>query len=181
MALHKMIRLITMSAGGDGYLAFMGNEFGHPEWIDFPRPGNGNSFQYCRRQWSLLSNPDLKYHQLNDFDHDMIHTTVFYKVFDQEYPDLKWIHEDDKVLAFERGGLLFVFNFSPNHDYTDYAIPVSHGTDHVVLFTSDDDRYGGFGRISHDQKSAFLPGAEGNFVRLHLPSRTCMVLRPVDR
>lgn len=181
MALHKMIRLLTMAAGGDGYLAFMGNEFGHPEWIDFPRPGNGNSFQYCRRQWSLLYNPDLKYQQLNDFDHDMIHTAVFYKVFYQGYPDLKWIHEDDKVLAFERGGLVFVFNFSASNDYTDYAIPVSRGVDHIVMFTSDDDRYGGFGRIAHDTKSAFIPGREGNYLRLHLPARTCMVLRPWDR
>lgn len=181
MALHKMIRLLTMAAGGNGYLTFMGNEFGHPEWIDFPRPGNGNSFQYCRRQWSLLYNPDLKYHQLNSFDHDMIHTAVYYKVFDQDYPDLKWIHEDDKVLAFERGGLLFVFNFSPTRDYSDYTIPVSQGVDHLVLFTSDDDRYGGFSRITYDTKSAFVPGMEGNYVKLHLPARTCMVLRPANR
>ncbi len=181
MALHKMIRLITLAAGGNGYLAFMGNEFGHPEWIDFPRPGNGNSFQYCRRQWSLLYNHELKYEQLYAFDHDMIHTAVFYKVFDQDYPYLKWIHEDDKVIAFERGGLLFVFNFSPTRDYHDYAIPVSQGVDYLVMFTSDDDRYGGFSRITHDRKSAFIPGMDGNFVRLHLPARTCMVLRPWNR
>ncbi len=181
MALHKMIRLITMSAGGDGYLAFMGNEFGHPEWIDFPRPGNGNSFQYCRRQWSLLHNPALKYDQLYAFDHDMIHTAVYYHIFDQRWPELRWLHEDDMVIAFERGGLVFVFNFSPDHDYEDYQIPVSHGIDHAVLFTSDDFRYGGFGRISHEDRSAFVPGREGNYLRLFLPSRTCMVLRPVDR
>jgi 1,4-alpha-glucan branching enzyme len=181
MALHKMIRLITMAAGGDGYLAFMGNEFGHPEWIDFPRPGNGNSFQYCRRQWSLLSNEALKYDQLYNFDHDMIHTAVYYHIFDQSYPELRWIHEDDKVIAFERNGLVFVFNFSPNREYTDYTIPVSHGVDHAVLFTSDDFRYGGYGRMRHDDLSAFVPGREGNYVSLYLPSRTCVVLRPVDR
>ena len=181
MALHKMIRLITMSAGGDGYLAFMGNEFGHPEWIDFPRPGNGNSFQYCRRQWSLLHNPALKYDQLYAFDHDMIHTAIYYHIFDQRWPELRWLHEDDMVIAFERGGLVFVFNFSPDHDYGDYQIPVSHGIDHAVLFTSDDFRYGGFGRISHEDRSAFVPEREGNFLSLFLPSRTCMVLRPVDR
>jgi len=178
MALHKMIRLLTMAAGGSGYLAFMGNEFGHPEWIDFPRPGNGNSFQYCRRQWSLLEQEDLKYRCLDAFDQDMIHTAVYHKVFDQVYPDLKWLHEDDKVLAFERGGLLFVFNFSPVRDYTDYMIPVSRGTDYQVLFSSDDGRYGGFGRVTRDPKSAFVPGREGNIVRLHLPARTCVVLRP---
>ena len=181
MALHKMIRLLTMSAGGTGYLTFMGNEFGHPEWIDFPREGNDYSYQYCRRQWSLLWNPDLKYQDLNAFDHDMIHTALYYRIFDQEYPDQRWIHEDDKVLAFERGGLVFVFNFSPDRDYENYTIPVSRGVDHNVLFTSDDGRYGGMSRIAHDPKSAFVPGMEGNYIRLHLPARTCMVLCPCDR
>ena len=178
VALHKLIRLLTMGAGGNGYLTFMGNEFGHPEWIDFPRPGNGNSFKYCRRQWSLLANGNLKFQQLNDFDHDMIHTAKYFHIFDQSYPDLKWVHEDDKVIAFERGGLVFVFNFSPNRDYRDYAIPVSHGEDHEILFTSDDSRYGGFDRIGHAPVSAFVPGMNGNFVKLYLPARTCMVLKP---
>lgn len=178
IALHKMIRLLTMAAGGEGYLTFMGNEFGHPEWIDFPRPGNGNSFQYCRRQWSLMTREDLKYRALNDFDHDMIHTARYYHVFDQKYPDLKWLHEDDHVLAFERGGLLFAFNFSPDHSYTDYPIPVSRGEDYEVLFSSDDYRYDGYGRVARETLSACIPGKEGNFVRLYLPARTCVVLKP---
>lgn len=181
MALHKMIRLLTMAAGGDGYLCFMGNEFGHPEWIDFPREGNGNSFKYCRRQWSLLFNADLKYQNLNWFDHDMVHTALAYRIFDQRYPDLKYVHHDDHVIAFERGDLIFVFNFSPFKDYTDYAIPVSRGVDHYVLFTSDDERYAGFNRIPRDPVSAFTPGLEGNYVRLYLPSRTCLVLVPSDK
>ena len=85
------------------------------------------------------------------------------------------------VCAFERGGLLFVFNFSPVSDYSDYAVPVSRGEDYIVMFTSDDDRYGGLSRIAHDPKSAFIPGMEGDFVRLYLPARTCMVLRPQSR
>ncbi|MBP3895860.1 MAG: alpha amylase C-terminal domain-containing protein [Mogibacterium sp.] len=180
MALHKMIRLLTLAAGGDGYLAFMGNEFGHPEWIDFPREGNGNSFKYCRRQWSLMNNPALKYQDLYNFDYDMIHTAIAYHIFDWRYPELRWIHEDDKVLAFERNGLVFVFNFSPDHDYSDYTIPVSHGADHHVLFTSDDGRYNGYDRISHEDRSAFVPGMEGNYLSLYLPSRSCMVLYPAD-
>ncbi len=180
IALHKMIRLLTLAAGGSGYLAFMGNEFGHPEWIDFPREGNGNSFHYCRRQWSLMQRQDLKYCQLEAFDEEMIHTVVGHKVFDQMYPDLKWIHEDDKVLAFERGGLVFVFNFSPAKDHMGYTIPVSRGVDHQVLFTSDDECFGGMGRIAHDVKSAFVPGMEGNFVRLYLPARTCLVMEPME-
>lgn len=180
MALHKMIRLLTLAAGGDGYLAFMGNEFGHPEWIDFPREGNGNSFKYCRRQWSLMNNPALKYQDLYNFDYDMIHTAIAYHIFDWRYPELRWIHEDDKVLAFERNGLVFVFNFSPDQDYSDYTIPVSHGADHHVLFTSDDGRYNGYDRISHEDRSAFVPGMEGNYLSLYLPSRSCMVLYPAD-
>ena len=177
-ALHKMIRLVTLAAGGDGYLNFMGNEFGHPEWIDFPRPGNGNSFQYCRRQWSLAADPNLKYRGLNDFDRDMIRTAKRYRIFDESWPGLKKIHEDDHVLAFERGGLLFVFNFSPDKSYTGYPVPVSRGEDYRVLMSTDDFCYGGYGRIGRDPVSAFTPGEEGNTVRLYLPARTAVVLCP---
>ena len=127
-----------------------------------------------------MNNPALKYQDLYNFDYDMIHTAIAYHIFDWRYPELKWIHEDDKVLAFERNGLVFVFNFSPDHDYSDYTIPVSHGADHHVLFTSDDGRYNGYDRISHEDKSAFVPGMEGNYLSLYLPSRSCMVLYPAD-
>ena len=180
VALHKMIRLLTMAAGGNGYLTFMGNEFGHPEWIDFPRVGNGNSFQYCRRQWSLLENPRLKYKALCDFDHDMIAAAKEHHLFDQGWPDLKWIHEDDHILAFERGGLLFVFNFSPDRSYTDYVIPVSKGVDYRVLFSSDDYCHNGYGRVAREPVSAWVPGVEGNNVRLYLPARTATVLCPIE-
>ena len=182
IALHKLTRLLTMAAGGSGYLTFMGNEFGHPEWIDFPRPGNGNSFKYCRRQWSLLRNPDLKFHCLNDFDEDMIKTAKYYHIFDQEWPELKWVHEDDHVIAFERGSLLFVFNFSPNRSYTDYPIPVSEGADYQVLFSSDDYRYNGFGRVARDPAVPCVTKEDGKHeVHLYLPARTATVLCPVDK
>ena len=180
IALHKIIRLLTMAAGGAGYLTFMGNEFGHPEWIDFPRPGNGNSFKYCRRQWSLLNNPSLKFECLNAFDRDMIHTAKYYHIFDEVYPELQWVHEGDHVLAFERGGLLFVFNFSPDRSYTDYAIPVTRGEDYRVLFSSDDYCYNGYGRVAREAVSAYTPGLDGNYVRLYLPARTCTVLCPAS-
>ena len=175
VALHKLTRLLTLAAGGNGYLTFMGNEFGHPEWIDFPRPGNGNSFHYCRRQWSLLNNDSLKYQDLYAFDRDMIHTAVQYRILDQEYPDLKWIHNSDHVIAFERGGLLFAFNFSPTESYTDYAIPTGQDKPYDVLFTSDDWRYNGFGRIAHMR----MPNEDGH-VKLYLPARTAMVLAPAE-
>ncbi|MBO4452542.1 MAG: alpha amylase C-terminal domain-containing protein [Clostridia bacterium] len=180
IALHKMSRLLTMAAGGTGYLNFMGNEFGHPEWIDFPREGNGWSYHYCRRQWSLVRNPGLKYAALNDFDADMIHTAKYYRIFDEVYPKLDYVHEDDKVIAFERGGLLFVFNFSPEKSFADYVIPVSRGSDYKVLFSSDDYRYNGFGRVARVTASASVPGKDGNNLRLYLPARTATVYCPVD-
>ena len=180
IALHKMTRLITMAAGGTGYLTFMGNEFGHPEWIDFPRPGNGSSYHYCRRQWSLLENGFLKYQCLYQFDKDMIALAKEHKIFDQPIPYLTWMREDDHVLAFERGGLVFVFNFDPARAYPDYAIPVSKPMDHQVLLTTDDICYNGFGNICHNRLSAFVPGMEGSHIKLHLPPRTAIVLAPVE-
>ena len=180
VALHKMIRLITLAAGGTGYLAFMGNEFGHPEWIDFPRPGNGNSFQYCRRQWSLLENGDLKYKYLYAFDRDMIHAARDFRIFDQGWPVLKYVHEDDHVIAFERGGLLFAFNFSADRSYTDYPIPVSEKKEYRVLFSSDDYEYNGYGRVAREPIPAYDAGKEGSKVRLYLPARTAIVLGPKE-
>ena len=179
MALHKMLRLLTMSAGGNGYLNFMGNEFGHPEWIDFPREGNGWSHQYCRRQWSLVDNGYLKYGQLNEFDITMIHTARSYDILADGTAHLRLIHQDDHMLAYERGDLVFVFNFDPRYGHEDYVIPVSNGCEHEVLFTTDDTVFGGFGRIPHGTRSAFVPGHEGPALMLGLPSRTAMVLRAV--
>ena len=179
VALHKLLRLVTLSAGGNGYLNFMGNEFGHPEWIDFPREGNGWSHQYCRRQWSLVENGYLKYGQLNAFDKMMIHTAREFDLFGDGTAHLRLIHQDDHMLAYERAGLVFVFNFDPQYSRENYLIPVSEGSDHEVLFTSDDPEYGGFGRIGHETRSAFVPGHHGPALRLGLPPRTAMVLRPI--
>ena len=180
VALHKMLRLLTASAGGNGYLNFMGNEFGHPEWIDFPREGNGWDYKYCRRQWSLIENGYLKYGQLNLFDHDMIHAFREYDILADGTAHLLHLSQDDHILAFERGGLVFVFNFDPVHTRKDYIIPVSVGRDHEVLFTTDDGCYGGFDNIGHELRSACVPGRSTPALSLALPPRTAMVLRPVE-
>ena len=180
MALHKMLRLITAAAGGNGYLNFMGNEFGHPEWIDFPREGNGWDYKYCRRQWSLPENGYLKYGQLNLFDHDMIQTFRKVDLLGDGTAHLKFIRQDDHVIAFERAGLVFVFNFDPVRSHMDYVIPVSVGRDHEVVFTTDDGCYGGFDNIGHELRSAFIPGMNSPALKLGLPPRTAMVLKPVE-
>ncbi len=180
MALHKMLRLITAAAGGNGYLNFMGNEFGHPEWIDFPREGNGWDYKYCRRQWSLPENGYLKYGQLNLFDHDMIRTFRKVDLLGDGTAHLKFIRQDDHIIAFERGGLVFVFNFDPVRSHMDYIIPVSVGRDHEVVFTTDDGCYGGFDNIGHELRSAFIPGMNTTALKLGLPPRTAMVLKPVE-
>ncbi len=172
MALHMMIRLVTAASGGDGYLNFMGNEFGHPEWIDFPRPGNGSSFKYCRRQWSLLDNPFLKYKHLNQFDHDMIHTMRENRVFEEGHGELRYIHNDDKILAFERGELLFIFNFHPTKAFNNYMIPTKIGETYDVLFSSDDPEYNGYDRIARMTHIVWEGG-----IRMYLPPRTCIVLK----
>ena len=180
VALHKMLRLLTASAGGNGYLNFMGNEFGHPEWIDFPREGNGWDYKYCRRQWSLIENGYLKYGQLNLFDHDMIHACKKYDVLGEGGARLRLLRQDQHLLAFERGGLVFVFNFDPVHAHMDITVPVSAGRDHEVVFTTDDGCYGGFDNIGHELRSAFIPGMNSPALKLGLPPRTAMVLKPVE-
>jgi len=179
MALHKMIRLITIASAGSGYLNFMGNEFGHPEWIDFPREGNNYSYHYARRQWSLVDDHDLRYHFLADFDRDMLSLIKQENCFLQSFPFKRYANETDQVLAFERETLLFVFNFHPSKSFADYAIPAAPGKYQIIL-TSDDLRYGGFGRIEQSmyyftQRHERQAPAEKNYLKLYLPSRTVSV------
>lgn len=178
IALHKLIRLLTCAAGGDGYLTFMGNEFGHPEWVDFPREGNGDSFLYCRRQWSLVQDPALKYQYLTAFDRAMLAAARDNQWFAQWMPDLRLLSPAEQVLAFERNGLLFAFNFSPNHSYPNCLIPVSYGKDYHIVLSSDDAAFGGQDRIAHIPYPAWGGEKGGNCLRLYLPARTAVVLAP---
>ena len=175
MALHKMLRLVSLATAGDGYLTFMGNEFGHPEWIDFPRVGNDWSYAYARRQWNLVDNKQLRYHWLSDFDRAMIKLEKKAKWLSKPLNILVQ-HDGDQVLIFSRADLLFVYNFNPTISFTDYGFQVPEGEYQVVLNT-DDKKFGGFHRnddtITHptakmDEKSGLL---------LYLPSRSAMVLK----
>ncbi len=178
IALHKMIRLITCATSGNGYLNFMGNEFGHPEWIDFPREGNGWSYHYARRQWHLADDPDLKYSFLARFDHDMINLVRCFHLLESGLR-LLYEHSDDKVIAFERSGLVFVFNFHPSCSHADYCIDVPPGKYKMIL-DSDASEYGGHGRLQKDHSHfTFLKDSGGhkrNLLSLYLPTRTAIVL-----
>jgi 1,4-alpha-glucan branching enzyme len=181
IALHKMIRLITFGTSGGGYLNFMGNEFGHPEWIDFPREGNNWSYKYARRQWSLAENSDLKYHMLLNFDRDMLKLHTDFGLLDDPFVNRISINDSDKIVAFMRGMFLFVFNFNPSTSYTDYGIPV-RGKFRIILDT-DDPLYGGFNRIDHSTVFRSIRKGERATlsvplqVYLYLPARTGIVLK----
>ncbi len=176
MALHKMLRLLTMTLGGEGYLTFMGNEFGHPEWIDFPREGNGWSYHYCRRQWHLADDPELKYQYLLRFEKDMVTAAKKYRVIGGQDRQL-YIHNADGVLAYQKGNAFFVFNFDPNRSYEGYFIPMPEQGEYRIVMSSDDDCYGGHGRIAHQSYRASCDGDGRVGLRIYLPSRTCLVLR----
>ena len=179
MALHKMIRLVTLATAGSGYLNFMGNEFGHPDWIDFPREGNNWSFQYARRRWHLADDPNLKYRFLARFDQRMIALFGRFDLLSGGEPELLWDHDGDKVLAFSRGGWLFVFNFHPAQSFCDYSIPAPGGSYRMIL-DSDHRYFGGHGRLTSDQVHHTLEEKNnpwGFRLSLYLPSRAGIVLK----
>lgn len=178
MALHKMLRLLTMSVGGEGYLTFMGNEFGHPEWIDFPREGNGWSYHYCRRQWSLSENGYLKYSFLNDFEKDMVSMAKKQKVLSGQNLCLKH-HEDDKVLVYKKGGAIFAFNFNSTKSFEGYTIRVPGPGKYQVIMSTDDFCYGGDGRIYHERYTAKRQYDGTYGFQIYLPSRTAVIFRKV--
>lgn len=184
IALHKMIRLATASTMNGGYLNFMGNEFGHPEWIDFPRKGNDWSYAYARRQWSLADQTELLYNDLECFDKAMLKTIESEKGFEESPCQLCYTHEEDQVLCYSRGELFFIYNFSPSNSLTDYAIELPQGVYQVVLDT-DSPQYGGYGLIDHNilHYSACKKSEEGHKsckVSVYLPARTGLVLRRTE-
>lgn len=173
IALHKMIRLITLGTAGGGYLNFIGNEFGHPEWVDFPREGNSWSYHYARRQWSLRDSEELRYKHLAEFDKRMIHLAGETRLLEAEWPNKLYEHCDDGVLVFERGGVIFAFNFHPNQSYEAVRFSAAPGTYRIAL-SSDDREFGGFGRI--DTALNYESDVAGHALSLYLPARTAVAL-----
>ena len=175
MALHKMIRLVTMATCGNGYLTFMGNEFGHPEWIDFPREGNNWSHLYARRQWSLADSPFLRYGKLLAFDRKMIHLFRENNIL-ASAPISIYNDEPKQILVMERGEFVFVFNFSPSQSYSDYRVNIFGGEYSMVLDT-DWKEFNGFERNRKKQTHYTQEDSQGTFLTLYLPARSAFVLK----
>ena len=181
VALHKMIRLVTIAAGGDGYLNFMGNEFGHPEWIDFPREGNGWSFAHARRLWSLADNGFLRYELLGNFDKAMLRLVRQYGVLQGGMARCLRQHEADQVLVFEKAGCVFVFNFHPTNSQPGLFVPAPQLGDYQVVLSSDDKEFGGYERV--DKSVVYHTWSKdpqlGDGFPVYVPARTALVLRKV--
>lgn len=175
MALHKILRLITLALGGEGYLTFMGNEFGHPEWVDFPREGNDWSYQYARRQWSLADNPKLKYGQLEAFDAAMMEVAKL--VLETPGAQMLNLDQANQCFQFERGGLIFAVNLSPTISVADYGFLVPKEGSYRLILSSDDRRFGGHDRTD---SSIDYPSEEGK-LKIYLPSRTVLVFRATGK
>lgn len=183
LALHKLIRLLTHSLGGEAWLNFIGNEWGHPEWLDFPRKGNNNSYHYARRQWNLVDDDLLRYKFLNNFDREM-------NLVEERHPWLSagqawvsWKHEGDKMIVFERANLLFVFNFHPTKSFADYKVGIENAGKYRIILDSDSPEFGGHSRLDHTtQFSTFEEGYAGrrSSLNVYAPSRTAFILAPIN-
>ena len=174
IALHKMIRLFTISLGGNAWLNFMGNEFGHPEWIDFPRLENEWSYKHARRQWSLVDDKNLKYHWLNDFDREMLKFIKENDIMNAEPAWLMNADEEKKTIVFERNNLIFVFNWG-NESIPDYEINVKQTGDYEVIFTTDESDFGGYDNIDKTTKFPTEQRGDKVFMKIYNVSRTAVV------
>lgn len=182
LALHKIIRLLTFSLGGEGYLNFMGNEFGHPEWIDFPREGNNYSYHYARRQWSLADNPMLRYQGLLAFDAALQHLDDQYHILTDPLIEQLLMHEENKQLIYRRGPLVFVINLHPTNSYTDWQIPIPDPLDYNVVLNTDSKDFSGPGLVHDPEKFPWLKEGAGQrkqSIRIYVPSRSAQVLAPI--
>ena len=185
MALHKMIRLFTISTGGEAYLNFMGNEFGHPEWIDFPREGNNWSYGYARRQWSLRDNGFLRYAYWADFDEAMIELIKENKVMSDGYPYNLLMDEENKTMVYSHRDLIFVFNWHPTAAIPDYELPVHEAGKYEVVLSTDEKRFGGLARQKQGEEhfTFNVEGEDGTLyprLKIYNTSRTAIVLKKVD-
>jgi len=183
IALHKLIRLFTFSLGGEGWLSFMGNEFGHPDWVDFPREGNGWSFQYARRQWSLPMREELRFRGLQELDSALSRLDERFGLLAGTTIELLQIHEEQKQIVYRRGRLVFAFNFHPHASYEGLRIPVPENIDYQVVLDTDQARFEGFSRS--DPAATFpvqnvAQGSKPKSIQLYLPSRAALVLAPVS-
>ncbi len=185
MALHKMIRLVTITCGGEAYLNFMGNEFGHPEWIDFPREGNGWSCQHARRIWSIRDNEELRYGFLAEFDKAMIELVKERKILSDGYPYNLLMDEQNKTMVYSHRDLIFVLNWHATASIPDYEIPIHEAGKYELLLSSDEERFGGHARhkVGQEHFSFNVEGEDGTLyprLKIYNTSRTAMVLRKVD-
>jgi 1,4-alpha-glucan branching enzyme len=185
MALHKMIRLFTISTGGEAYLNFMGNEFGHPEWIDFPREGNNWSYSYARRQWSLRDNGFLRYAFWADFDEAMIELIKQNKVMSDGYPYNLMMDEENKTMVYSHRDLIFIFNWHPTAAIPDYELPVHEAGKYEVVLSTDEKRFGGLARQKRGEEhfTFNVKGEDGTLyprLKIYNTSRTAIVLKKID-
>ncbi len=181
IALHKMLRLFSAALGGEGYLNFIGNEFGHPEWVDFPREGNGLSYKYARRQWSLVDNENLKYQYLNNFDRAMVHLLSDERILSALPASQLNMDTVNQAIMFERNNLVFAFNFHVSNSIPDYQFVVPNPGTYEILLNSDDEQFGGHGRIDSSVKHVTQDDQFGNArLSLYLTNRTVLVMKKVD-
>lgn len=182
IALHKMARLITISLGCDGYLNFMGNEFGHPDWIDFPREGNGWSFKHCQRLWSLSDSPLLRYGDLKRFDGSMVELMLSGRLLGGGTPKQLWLDQEKKLIAYSKGDYVFLFNFHPTDSYPELEIPVHEDCSLQVVLDTDEEIFGGFSRISRAvnyDTHMLRMNPEYTGITIYSPSRTALVLKKI--
>ncbi len=173
IALHKIIRLMTLAFGGEGWLNFMGNEFGHPEWLDFPREGNGWSYHYCRRQWSLVDSPDLKYQWLAEWDRDLLALAKERKILQSAPAQLLHVDHENKIIIAERANLIFIINLSGTKSIPGYGVSPHKKETHKLLLDSDERKYGGHDRLDH---SVDYPVHKDGQLKFYTTSRSAIVL-----
>ena len=177
--LHNLIRFFTISLGGEAYLNFMGNEFGHPEWIDFPREGNNWSYHHARRQWSLQKNDSLKYHYLYTFEKAMLAFVKKYQILSANSCRELWVGEEENILVFERANLVFVFNFHPSNSQFSYDIQTTYTGKFNLIFNSDAPYFGGFDRLKGKNEHISVSKNNIPMMPIYSPNRSVQVYKRV--
>merc|ERR1712048_30309 len=177
LSLLKLTKLLVASLGGNANLTWMGNEFGQIDPVDMPRPANGFNEEYSRIKYELADNAELKFKQLEAFEVELNHAAHSFRWLACPKHVVLAQTEEDKVIAYARGGCIFVFNFHPSREHKDYSILVPADVIEVDLLRcvldTNNQRFGGTASTGESKTR------RSGYIQACLPPRTAMVFASV--
>ena len=176
VAVVNVAKSIVFFLGGEAWMSFIGNEFGHPDWVEFPTPDNDDCFEYAYRKWYLATDSALMYEKMAAFDRDLMHQRKIAVTWDESYMTAPLLDDNRKLSVFHRDRVVLVCNTTTDVSYEDVWVPVPEQGNYRVILSTEEHRYGGYGRVNENMQYATI-AVDGNaYIRLYVPSMSAIFM-----